>query len=131
MRSEIKRLKDKAWKLYSVYIRRKYSDKLGYAQCFTCGTVKPYKELQCGHGISGRGNFVLFLEEVCRPQCYGCNVGRGGNYEVFIPKLIDFYTQAQYEKWVQESRKPMKRTKADYQQLITELECKLGEMNNG
>ena len=124
----MKALKKKAWTLFSQYIRRKYSDNMGNAQCFTCGIVKPWKELQCGHGISGRGNFVLFLEEVCRPQCYGCNVGRGGNYEVFIPKLIDLYTREQYDNWVAESRKPMKRTRADYLELIGELESRLGEI---
>jgi len=121
----VKALKKKAWTLFSQYIRRKYSDKEGNSQCFTCGRVAPWKELQCGHGIGGRGNFVLFLEEVCRPQCYGCNVGRGGNYEVFIPKLIDFYTKEQYEKWVIESRKPLKLRKGDYVDLIAELQDKL------
>ena len=126
----MKKLKTKAWSLFSQYIRRKYSDKLGNCECFTCGIVKPWKEMQCGHGISGRGNFVLFLEEVCRPQCYGCNVGRGGNYEVFIPKLIDLYTKEQYEAWVAESRRPFKRTRADYLELIEDLETNLDAMNN-
>ena len=125
----MKKLKTKAWSLFSQYIRRKYSDRLGNDTCFTCGIVKPWKEMQCGHGISGRGNFVLFLEEVCRPQCYGCNVGRGGNYEVFIPKLIDLYTKEQYEAWVIESRKPMKRTKADYLELIEDLKQRLEAMD--
>ena len=127
MKSENKRLKDKAWKLFSQYIRRKYSDSLGNCSCFTCGVIKPWKELQCGHGISGRQNYVLFLEEVCRPQCYGCNVGRGGNYEIFIPKLLDTYTKRQFEIWVAESRKPMKRYKSDYLTLIAELQAQLDE----
>lgn len=124
-----KGLKNKAWRLFSQYIRRKYSNKEGFAKCFTCGTVKPWKELQCGHGIGGRGNYVLFLEEVCRPQCYGCNVGRKGAYEVFIPKLIDWYGSDKYNEWVVESRKPLKRTKADYLELISELEKNLVELN--
>lgn len=127
----IKSLKRKANTLFSQYIRRKYADKYGNCTCFTCGSVMPIESIQCGHGISGRGNFVLFLEEVCRPQCYGCNVGRGGNYEVFIPKLIDLYTKKQYEAWVVESRKPWKRTKADYLDLIEDLQNKLEEIGNG
>ena len=128
----MKKLKTKAWSLFSQYIRRKYSDKLGYCECFTCGAVKPWKEMDAGHGIGGRGNFVLFLEEVCRPQCKSCNLkqpfGKDGNYEVFIPKLIDLYTKEQYEEWVIESRKPMKRTKADYLELIEDLKQRLEAM---
>ena len=133
-KSENKRLKEKAWKLFSEYIRRKYSNPDGSCTCFTCGKIYPsYKDLQCGHGIAGRGQYVLFKEEVCRPQDGACNLnqpfGRGGNYQVFIPKLIRQYGQIQFEEWVSESRKPFKRTKADYQQLISELTAQLLEFD--
>ncbi len=126
---EIKKLKQKAWKLFSEYIRRKHSDKNGNAQCFTCGIVKPWKELQCGHGISGRGNYILFLEKVCFPQCKSCNIFRGGNYEVFIPKLIKMYSHKKYNEWVANSRKPLKQNKSDYIRLIEDLENRLKEMD--
>ena len=133
VKSENKRLKDKAWKLFSLYIRRKYSDECGMAKCYTCGREKHYKELHAGHGLSGRGGYVLYKEQVVRPQCPGCNLnqpfGKGGNYQVFIPKLIREYSQIQYEEWERESRKPFKRSKADYMQLIRELEAQLSEFD--
>jgi hypothetical protein len=84
--------------------------------------------MQLGHGIGGRGNFVLYLEEVCRPQCQYCNGPLGGNYEHFVPKLINLYTDAQYYDWVAESRKPFKRTKGDYLELVGELQGYLDDM---
>ena len=120
-----KSLKAKAWRLFSEYIRLKYADSDGFCTCYTSGVRRPWKEMQCGHGIGGRGNYVLFLEEVCRPQTYAENVGRSGNYEVFIPKLISEYGQDQYEEWVRESRKPLKRTKGDYLDLIAYYEMRL------
>ena len=113
----------------SELIRRKYADENGYAICFTCGKHEPWKDLQAGHGIGGRGNYVLFLEEVIKPQCDVCNIFRKGNYERFIPKLIDLYTQKQYDDWVTESRKPMKRTKADYIALVYELQARLEDLD--
>ena len=128
MKSENKRLKDKAWKLFSQYIRRKYSNDDGTCQCFTCGKIYPsYKDLQCGHGIGGRNNAVLYEELVCRPQDYSCNVGKRGNYEIFIPKLIREIGQIRYEELVRASNRPLKRTKQDYLQLIRELEAQLLE----
>ena len=133
MKSESKKLKDKATNLFSKYIRRKYSDDDGMCACYTCGRVKNYKELQCGHGISGRGQYVLYLEAVCRPQCPGCNLnqpyGKGGNYQVFIPKLIREYGQEQYEAYEAASRKPFKRSLGDYKQLIAELTSQLDEFD--
>ena len=58
----LKNLKKKVWTLCSKYIRLKYSDKDGNCTCFTCDTVKPWKEMQAGHGISGRTNSILFLD---------------------------------------------------------------------
>ena len=122
-----KSLKARAWRLFSEYIRLKYADKEGNCRCYTCGVELPAigHGMQCGHGIGGRGNYVLFLEEICRPQCYGCNVGRSGNYEVFIPKLISEYGQDTYENWVNEARQPLKRTKGDYLDLIAYYEMRL------
>lgn len=130
MRSETKRLKDKAWKLFSRYIRRKHSDQDGLARCYTCGVVKPYKELQCGHGIGGRGNYILFKEEVCRPQCYSCNVGKDGNYQRFVPKLVKQYSLFQYEQWEIDSRQVVKRNKQYYVDLIDELQSQHDEFDD-
>ena len=90
--------------------------------------VLPWKQMQAGHGISGRGGFVLFLEEVIKPQCMPCNVYKSGDYNVFIPKLAELYGIEQYQEWVCESRKPFKRTKADYVALVYELEARLDDL---
>jgi hypothetical protein len=86
----LNKLKKKVWRVFSKYIRLKYS-KDGYVKCYTCGVVKPINEMQCGHGFGGRSNSILFDEEVCRPQCYRCNIAKGGNYDVFHVKLEKEY----------------------------------------
>lgn len=88
-------------------------------ECFTCGTVKPIKEMQAGHGVSGRTNGVLFLEEVVRPQCVSCNMFKGGMYEVFIPKLIDLYGRDGYEEFVQMKNTTVKFTIPELEDMET------------
>jgi len=85
---KIRSIKNSAWDYYSKYIRLKYADKNGFVRCYTCGVIKFWKEMQCGHGLSGRGNSILFEEKISRPQCYSCNCGKYGNYDVFHAKLI-------------------------------------------
>ena len=123
-----KALKAKCWRLMSELVRRKYADKQGLVTCYTCGKPMPWRESQAGHGISGRGGFVLFLEEVIKPQCPTCNIFKQGDYNVFIPKLVEEYTLDQYQDWVRESRKPFKRTKGDYVALAYELEARLEDL---
>jgi len=105
----LKSQKKRTWTAFSKYIRTKYSTD-GICECFTCGVQKPIKEMQAGHGVSGRTNGVLFLEEVVRPQCVACNMFKGGMYEVFIPKLIDLYGRDGYEEFVRLKNTPRKFT---------------------
>lgn len=102
----ISKLKKKTWALFSQYIRQKYADKNGYGNCYTCGKRAMWKNLQAGHGIGGRHNFVLFMEEVVRPQCSGCNLWGGGRYSIFAEKLIREYGAKKYAELVFQSNKP-------------------------
>lgn len=111
--------KEQAWKIFSKYIRRKYSDKDGYAECVTCGEKKHWKELQAGHFIDSRNNTVLFCEEIVFPQCVGCNLYKSGNkveYTLFMLKRG--YTTEQIEEFVSMKHRTKKMGIADYQELI-------------
>lgn len=81
--------KDRAWKSRSKKIRLKHADHAGNVECYTCGVVKHWKEIQAGHAIDGRHGAVLFDEEIIRPQCVACNVMKHGNHPVFTTKLIE------------------------------------------
>jgi hypothetical protein len=85
--------KDKAWDQFSIYIRTRdclrFSGNPFDGKCVTCWRDYPFKKLQAGHFIQGRGNAVLFDERLVYTQCVGCNgnppFGKGGNYvEYFL-----------------------------------------------
>ena len=127
----LKYYKDRAMRVFSEYIRRKDAvDDM--VACFTCGKVRHWKQMDCGHGIQGRGAYILFLEEICRPQCKQCNLaypyGKNGNYSIFVPKLIRQYGVDQYDYWVAEDKKPLKRYKSDYQDIESYYSLRLSEL---
>lgn len=101
--------KDHAWKAFSLYIRSKYY-KNGQCECYTCEHKFPIGKITAGHGIPGRTNAVLFMEEVVRPQCVACNVYRGGRYDVFTPKLMDELGIKKYKELAQKANKTIKFT---------------------
>lgn len=81
--------KEKAWAAFSRYIRTRdclrFRNSLDEGVCVTCKREYPFKHLQAGHFISGRGNAVLFDERIVYSQCSGCNVHLRGNYvEYFV-----------------------------------------------
>lgn len=108
--------KKRAWASFSKYIRLKYADKQGMENCYTCLNPKHWKEMQAGHGIGGRNNAVLFLEEVVRPQCAGCNLFGGGKYAIFTRRLIDELGLDKYDELVTLSNQVVQYKVADYQE---------------
>jgi len=85
--------KSNAWNAFSKYIRTRdcirFRNSLTEGMCVTCKRHYPFKKLQAGHFIQGRGNSVLLDERLVYSQCLGCNgnppIGKGGNYvEYFI-----------------------------------------------
>ena len=124
----ISKIKKKVWALFSQYIRQKYADKNGYESCYTCGKVLPWKQMQAGHGIGGRNNSVLFMEEVVRPQCAGCNLWGGGKYSIFAEKLIKEYGSKRYAEFVFESNKIKPFKIYELEALMDIYKRKLGEL---
>ena len=76
---------------YSKYIRQKDADSEGYVACYTCGAVKHWKSIDCGHYISRRHLSSRFFEKNTKPQCKGCNIFKEGNKPVFALELIKEY----------------------------------------
>jgi len=113
MSKDISKLKKDVWTLVSKYVRNKYAVK-GCDICYTCGIKKPIKEMQAGHGIGGRSNAIIFDLDILKPQCYGCNIMKSGNYDVFHEKLIKEHGL----KWMEKKWKLAKTTK---QFTVTEL----------
>lgn len=89
--------KEKAWQSFSRYIRTRdclrFTGDPDEGKCVTCNRFYPFKKLQAGHFISGRGNAVLFDERLVYSQCVGCNgnppIGKGGNYVEYFAFMID------------------------------------------
>lgn len=89
--------KDKAWESFSRYIRTRdclrFTGNPEEGVCVTCKREYPFKQLQAGHFIQGRGNSVLFDERIVYSQCGGCNMnppyGKGGNHVEYFRFMLD------------------------------------------
>lgn len=104
--------KERAWKAFSDWVRLRdclaTTGTREYGICITCAergdpSWKSYKELQAGHAVGGRGNAVLFHEQLVNAQCGYCNrkppMGLGGDYGNYTIALIKRYGLEQVEQW--------------------------------
>jgi hypothetical protein len=92
-KAKVSTLKNKAWTQFSIFIRTKGADELGFNKCVTCDVRKFWKELQAGHFIRGRLNANLFDERGVWPQCYSCNVGAQGNVVIYYKVMLERFGQ--------------------------------------
>ena len=129
----LKSLKKQAWKLCSEFIRRR-SAVCGLCACVCCGQVKPWKQLHASHLVPGRRLGILFDERGIFPCCYGCNVMKSGNYreyDAYIDKVFGReYRLNIVEELRRNSKKAVKFTSTDYENIIEDYKEKLRSLND-
>lgn len=99
---------DKLWKVFSEYIRLKFSDENGYCKCYTCGTIRYWKNLDCGHGIGRQHKATKFNEKNNRPQCKPCNGFEGGKREEFKKQMDLEHGSGTWDLMELKARQPSK-----------------------
>lgn len=123
----IKKAKKLAWNACSLYIRTIYY-KDGNIECYTCGHKNLITKTQAGHGIPGRTNAMLFMEEIIRPQCIACNMFRRGRYDIFTPKLIEELGIKKYKNLALKANKTIKFTVDELLEIEQHYLAKLWEL---
>lgn len=75
-------------KVFSLYIRLRDCMPNGFGRCISCGKIKPYRELDCGH-FFGRSNMATrFDEDNCSAECQGCNRASSDHLIYYQENLI-------------------------------------------
>lgn len=121
-KSSLEKKKELAWKKTSIVVRRRYSDKLGFCQCVTCGDVKHWKEMQAGHFVPGRTDSILFEETNIHVQCYSCNVCRSGSLIEYYQFMLMTYGQEEILRLQQLKHEPKKLTEDELDQIIQDCD---------
>ena len=85
-KNELSKLKKKAWRIWSNYIRQRYAGKDGMVECYTCGVKKHWSKMHAGHFHHDR---LDFDERNIRPQCPQCNTFKHGNLSIYGTKLVE------------------------------------------
>ncbi len=85
LKSKLNSLKAKCWKGISAYVRKLGADEFGYNTCYTCGSVKHWKEMNCGHYIHGKLDYDT---RNLKCQCVRCNQHLSGNLGEYALRLI-------------------------------------------
>ena len=103
------KLRDKAWKHFSLYIRHRGSVG-GYNKCVTCDIVFPISELHAGHFEHGKTKEFYFDEDNVHPQCPRCNHFLSGNLIKYTLFMLKEYGQNTIDRLMASKKTVWKRT---------------------
>lgn len=104
--------------VFSLYIRLKDSDN-EMVECFTCGKIAHFKNnMQCGHFQSRKFYATRWDVDNCKVQCKSCNVYKYGEQYKFGLRLDKEIGNNISEKLLIKSRKTIKYSNHDLQEMI-------------
>lgn len=119
----ISSLKQRAWVVFSLYIRNRDS-----WTCFTCGKIERGAKMHAGHFISRSHNSTLFDEMNVHAQCAGCNMFRNGQPHLYAEKLVNTYGQKEFMSLIARGREIKQFTRPELISLHIQYRAKLRVM---
>jgi hypothetical protein len=118
-------LKQECYKAVQKLARLAASDDNGYCSCVSCGVTKHYKDMQGGHFIpKGNSSYWALEIENVHPQCAACNMWgmkHGSAAQAYTLFMEDMYGRAFVEEMLAKKATPVKRYKADYEEILSEF----------
>lgn len=108
--AQLKKLADK---VFSEYVRQR-----DRGTCISCGTQKPWKEMQAGHFVSRRHLATRWDEWNVHCQCVSCNVFLKGNMVRYAVALREKHGDNIIEILDKQSRISKPYKKADLLEII-------------
>lgn len=127
----VSKLKKKADKIFSEYIRRKSATPDGYVRCVSCSKVEHWKNVDAGHWLSRRFAATRYNENNVWPQCRYCNRFLEGSKSGFAEYMYAHYTKKQLSdlQYLAHSCKQFKIY--ELEEIIDKYKKLVKELNNG
>ena len=115
----ISKLKKELDKWFSLYIRLRDADDLGFVRCYTSGRYYHYKSIHAGHFMSRKCLSTRWDEINVQPQSIADNLfGQGEQYK-FGLNLDAQYGEGTAESLQLKSRQIQKFSRVDYEEKIS------------
>jgi len=114
-------------------VRLKAADSNGMCKCWTCDTVKHWKEMQGGHFIERGKTATKMLEENIHPQCPSCNqwgMKKASTVLIYRAAMVDMYGE-DFVKWLEaEAKRVVRHARQELQALIDDYKRQIAELES-
>lgn len=84
--------------VFSLYIRLRDAMPNGYVRCISCGRIKPFEDVDCGHFFSRTHMATRFDEDNCNAECRFCNRMSADHIISYQKNLVNKIGQQRYDR---------------------------------
>ena len=120
-------------RVFSEYIRLRDSQPFGYRafRCISCGQVKPFDQMDCGHFISRVNMSTRFDEDNCHGECRACNRFSADHIIYYQANLVKKIGKDRVDLLIAKGHGTHKYSPFELEILIKHYTAKVNEMKNG
>tara|TARA_R110000824_G_scaffold387303_1_gene582534 strand:- start:1628 stop:2032 length:405 start_codon:yes stop_codon:yes gene_type:complete len=115
----ISKLKKELDTWFSLFIRIRDADDLGFVMCFTSKRFYHYKNIHAGHFMSRKSHSTRWDEYNVQPQSAADNIFAQGRQYQFGKELDFKYGEGTAERLQQKARQIQKFSRSDYEEKIS------------
>lgn len=117
-------------KVFSKYIRLRDTISNGghFGKCISCGLVKPYGNLDCGHFYSRYNLATRWDEDNCNAECVVCNRMDINHLDNYKKNLIQKIGQKRFDELTFRHNKTVKLMDYEIEEKIKEYEKKVRDI---
>lgn len=117
-------------KVFSLYIRLRDSAAYNYQyfRCISCGQIKPFEQMDCGHFISRAHKATRWDEDNCHGECRACNRMSSDHIIYYQQNLVAKIGQGRVDLLLAKSRQSRKWSAWELGQLIKHYEEQVDKM---
>lgn len=101
---------------FSRYIRQRDANHAGMVKCYTCGVVKHWKSVDCGHFQTRSKYSTRWDVDNARPQCKRCNMFSGEQFK-FGKALDEEFYEGFADEMIRKSNETVKFTNAELEDM--------------
>lgn len=117
-------------KVFALYIRLRDVMPNGMGKCISCGKIKPYRELDCGHFFGRMNMATRFDEDNCSAECQGCNRVKADHLIYYQDNLIKKIGVARFSTLKERAQSTKKWSEEELEALIKQYTSEVKRLSN-
>ena len=117
-------------RLFSLYIRLRDAMPNGYVRCISCGKIKTFDDVDCGHFYSRTHMSTRFDEDNCNAECKFCNRFSADHLIAYQANLIRKIGISRFEKLGLKAKSTCHWLDSELEERITYYSRKVNELSH-